>query len=240
MVDGHGQVGKAIPGVAGGIVRVDASRVATAREKTADNHDPSAERSRGHLGARLGERRPRHPGSRRDRCDGSQREPGRHPSQATRRIATATTAARLTATALTISTRVSVAGRAWLRHLPRSVVGGASHGLAKPCRDVAVEARALTLRCPSELGVKVRRHAKQQAPTRKRRLGTGVLDIHDAGLNAHPSEIVCGGRVPHNAAPRHPGPTVSRIFASDAASTRDTCTCDSPTSSAMRCWLRSR
>ena len=118
MVDGDGQVGQALPGVAARVVRVDTSRVRTAREEAADDDDPSTERRRGDLGARLGERRAGHPRSGGQRRDGGQRRAGRHPSQATRRIASATSGGEGSPRPeLTISTRVSVAVRDRVRRL---------------------------------------------------------------------------------------------------------------------------
>jgi hypothetical protein len=67
VVDRDREVRESRPRVAGGIVGVDATRVAAAREEAAGDDDPGSENRGRDLGTRLRERRPADPGGRRDR-----------------------------------------------------------------------------------------------------------------------------------------------------------------------------
>ncbi len=62
VVDGQRQVGKPPPRVPPRVVGVDSAAVAAVGEEPADDDDLVPERGRCDLGARLGERRPGHPG----------------------------------------------------------------------------------------------------------------------------------------------------------------------------------
>ena len=90
------------------MIRVDAARVAAAREEPAHDDDPSAERGGGDLGARLRHRARREPGADGDGRDAGGRHGASYPSQATSRIASAASDASATVTTFAIRSRRSV------------------------------------------------------------------------------------------------------------------------------------